>query len=721
MNIKNIINEIVNQFIISETIANKRFLNEDFNSEINKLKKFGYVLIEKREVNNYILFLVKEPEEGAYEIGITSNNKDFTTQSSQQKIRGGGDGKEFSIAKGFRLVISDWLNKYNPIYVGSLNKNKTNKYHNIISRLGFNVGQIDYDKPVIVDGSEVFPESWNFIISENNLKEDYLTEAKDSKNRSKARKYLRQVGYDDNKINDIEKSLINDLSPFIRDSEFKFMLAAARFFHERKLGSADDIRKLKQLIKLINSGHINEYDNNLNGEDFNTLYKKFETAIVQDFEKDKQALASKQYSGKSDYKVVRIDSYDEAKPYSKYNKWCVTQSQQAYDNYTGGLGTFYFMLRHDFKDIKQEQGNNTPKDDYGLSMIAVSVDGLGKLNTSTTRWNHSCGGTDNMFTTEELSNLMGQNFYQVFKPKFTKEEVIQKIKEGGELIEIGGLDFIEYNNKYYLIKDGVIDLNNSFDEVLEFYDGFVGVGVDSKGYNFINNDGDILSPNLWFNEVGEFNDGLAEVELNGKLNFINTKGELLFSNLWFDEVYNFYDGFAWVKISNNDYYYINAKGEIFDEDRKTKIDPNTLKENVSKTMAIIKEEVDRFNEQYFLGYHSTRRNLKDGYYKGDVLNVNDYDDVIRNVYYEIISDSDENIENDDTQAMNDVFNEKGYGFTYVSDEPIMATSFQSGKYKYGDNLFRVYGDGDEILLDDYNELNANIVVSKTPLYFKRVD
>ncbi len=148
---------------VNETIHNN-LIKEDFDTEINHLKNYGYKLIDKRVINKYILFLVKEPHKGLYEIGITSNNRDFTTPQSQEKIPGVGGGDEFSTAKEFKKTIKDWLNKYSPIYVGSLNKNKTLKYYNILSRLGFNVGRIEHNNSIFVDGNEVFPESWNFII-----------------------------------------------------------------------------------------------------------------------------------------------------------------------------------------------------------------------------------------------------------------------------------------------------------------------------------------------------------------------------------------------------------------------------------------------------------------------------------------------------------------------------------------------------------------------------
>lgn len=143
---------------------------------------------------------------------------------------------------------------------------------------------------------------------------------------------------------------------------------------------------------------------------------------------------------------------------------------------------------------------------------------------------------------------------------------------------------------------------------------------------------------------------------------------------------------------------------------------NEMRQQIDKIIKL--NEV--FDQKNFLGYHSSKRNLTDGYYKGETLNVNIYDDLIRNIYIDIISDYDENLENNDVEAMNKVFHEAGLGFTFVSRQPIEASSFQREKYKYGDYLYEVYGNGDEILVDDPNEINAEIVISKTPLYFKKI-
>lgn len=146
-------------------------------------------------------------------------------------------------------------------------------------------------------------------------------------------------------------------------------------------------------------------------------------------------------------------------------------------------------------------------------------------------------------------------------------------------------------------------------------------------------------------------------------------------------------------------------------------DIRNMIDKIKNFKKFINENVDN---KILLGYHSSRRNMVSGYYKSDVLDLSDYSDVIRNAYMEIISDNDKYLENDDIKSMNNIFKKKGYGFTFVSNEPIKATSFQSTEYKYGDYLYKVYGDGNEILLDDINEIGSTIVVSKKPLYFEKI-
>lgn len=121
----------------------------------------------------------------------------------------------------------------------------------------------------------------------------------------------------------------------------------------------------------------------------------------------------------------------------------------------------------------------------------------------------------------------------------------------------------------------------------------------------------------------------------------------------------------------------------------------------------------------FYGYHSSRNEFKDGYYKGDV--DSQYREAVIETYQNYVSDYDDNLENDDIEQMVDILNDMGFSFTFVSTSPIMASQFQAGKYKYGDYLYKVYGNGNEFVLDDYNEINAEIIVSREPLYFEQIE
>lgn len=117
----------------------------------------------------------------------------------------------------------------------------------------------------------------------------------------------------------------------------------------------------------------------------------------------------------------------------------------------------------------------------------------------------------------------------------------------------------------------------------------------------------------------------------------------------------------------------------------------------------------------FLGYHSSSSPRLEGLQKGDVLDEDRYEELIREIFITYFQESDISVE-----QMNEYFEDKGYGFTFVSDKPIRASSFQHTEYKYGDYLYKVYGTGKEMVADDPNEVNAEIIISKAPLLFKKV-
>jgi len=97
-----------------------------------------------------------------------------------------------------------------------------------------------------------------------------------------------------------------------------------------------------------------------------------------------------------------------------------------YSSYTkNGLGRFYFCLKPGFEKIKAVKGEGCPMDEYGKSMIAISVNDDGSLNTCTCRWNHDNGGSDNMMDTKQISEFFGVNFYKTFVP-YSADQLLKK-------------------------------------------------------------------------------------------------------------------------------------------------------------------------------------------------------------------------------------------------------------------------------------------------------
>ena len=106
------------------------------------------------------------------------------------------------------------------------------------------------------------------------------------------------------------------------------------------------------------------------------------------------------------YDIVEIESHEDLEPYNKYiAKWCVTSSEDVFDHYTqNGLYHFYICLRDDYKTVPAVPQENFPKDDYGLSIIAVIIDDEGHVMGTTSRWN-STSEADNFLTDDELVGL----------------------------------------------------------------------------------------------------------------------------------------------------------------------------------------------------------------------------------------------------------------------------------------------------------------------------
>lgn len=124
----------------------------------------------------------------------------------------------------------------------------------------------------------------------------------------------------------------------------------------------------------------------------------------------------------------------------------------------------------------------------------------------------------------------------------------------------------------------------------------------------------------------------------------------------------------------------------------------------------------------FLGYHSSKQKLSG-------FNSFDYNDSnferVREVFLYAVPTSTPDYQKalNDIDMMLEIIDDLGICVTFLSEEPIQSSNFQSSRYKYGNNLYKVYGKKIIGILDDYFEINAIMVIyyQKNPLYFEKYE
>lgn len=221
------------------------------------------------------------------------------------------------------------------------------------------------------------------------------------------------------------------------------------------------IRSFIEAVNMLAEAHYDEYDLKFNGLMPNEIVARFSKNAKKAASRER-TISSLITPRETDYEVVPITSQQEARKYARYVDWCITQN--SYGSYCGlndpsKAELFYFVLKKGYENVERKKGPNAPKDEYGLSMIAVSVKTNGDLHTSTTRWNHSNGGTDNSFTPVELGELVGGDFFSIFLPITTEDELVKLIAESSQVV-ISAADnknkVVLYSGDNYLINDGKV-------------------------------------------------------------------------------------------------------------------------------------------------------------------------------------------------------------------------------------------------------------------------
>lgn len=415
----------------------------------------------------------------------------------------------------------------------------------------------------------------------------------------------------------------------LRDVASKFIEGVTRMDLRCQLMDSEFVMKFNTILKLISTPEYKDkFDTNLNDMSAYDLYLMFRKKVNEIIKCERLEMDNMTFDRSErmyDYKIVKIDSFEEASAYSGYtnpdSRWCITCRESNFDNYTKeGINQVYFCLADGFEDIRPIAGEGCPRDAYGLSMISIIVDPQGNLVYCTSRWNHLNGGNDRIYDTPmEVSKVIGVHFYNTFKPKTDFKDkintLLSRFASGEDPKEVfedcteasEGMIGVKINGKWnyvnsdyeivskdewfdicykfeggfgivrsglagyhYVDKNGEPICKQLFDTCFPFREGFGMVMVYQKGYNFVNQNGDLISPDFWFDNCYYFNNGFSQVRKNGKYNFIGVDGKVLYGDTgstdnWFVDAIGFTsDGFSGVKLNKEDpdYMYLSKNGEL---------------------------------------------------------------------------------------------------------------------------------------------------------------
>ena len=174
-----------------------------------------------------------------------------------------------------------------------------------------------------------------------------------------------------------------------------------------------------------------EFNTDFNGMTLDDIMSRYGNAVREEiqFSHDRVHNYRSANSAGGHYRIVKINSYEEAVPYARYANWCICEGRVFWDTYAlEGDNTVYFCLRDGFENEPKVAGENSPLDSYGLSMMCVIVDSDGDMATSTTRWNDANGGTDWAITPEQIVDLVGRPFGEAFPAEPSVPEYVSQAR-----------------------------------------------------------------------------------------------------------------------------------------------------------------------------------------------------------------------------------------------------------------------------------------------------
>lgn len=152
---------------LTETQYNKLMVSNDrlvmlqelLDSEVLKLHSYGFEIVDRFDVDPYTMLLLYNKEDESFEVSLTTGDDVFTTFDSQVTKSPEHRSNFLKISKMMLSKVSEWLDMYGDLTVGSLNKTRTHKYNRMFRHMGMNVSDIE-----VTPSDDNFPESYNFTV-----------------------------------------------------------------------------------------------------------------------------------------------------------------------------------------------------------------------------------------------------------------------------------------------------------------------------------------------------------------------------------------------------------------------------------------------------------------------------------------------------------------------------------------------------------------------------
>lgn len=326
------------------------------------------------------------------------------------------------------------------------------------------------------------------------------------------------------------------------------------------------LRQVFRNIKTLASNNIKaEFDIS---DDLSSLEHKYGDKI-EDLEKFGIDTSKKDIiKGNNEYECVEIEDFDMANEYGQYTcpdgELCYTQDEDTWndENYSNnGTNTCYVFLRKGWENEKAVDGEDSPYDDYGLSMIWIFLNPEGNIVTSNSRWNHhneenlpNGRETDYSFDEADISEITGYDVNELDSETNTTPEFLERSEIFKRFIEKGG----DIQEAYY----------NKFVDDVERYGNGIFIATLGNSSTFIK-DGNFLYPNLWVDTVRVGN--LLKLFCDRAVNIMFPDGELLVDdNTWFKDVRYIPENKVFITYSENG-------GNIFDLNRMPLLGNNAQK------------------------------------------------------------------------------------------------------------------------------------------------